>query len=288
MKIRNGSRSSHILIFLVVVCWMLFAISISAAGTEKSSSPKIEKIQENKLTAWNIVKMTDWLLWPFVAITAAGLMLLIYRSLYEHREKARARTLMQGNLTGGDLRGYIQMVQMSPPNRASKLLQQMLATFKKTSKAAIIGEEVDRYLNEERQSFETFQRVIYFLSDSAGALGLLGTVWGIFQTFHAGKLDGPTILQGMSISLVTTLVGLIISLVLNMGATSIFAMFNGQLNGLSHKAQELRQALLTIEMRSERGAVQPRETTSMREPARYHPDNGHESIPRQRPAEAFF
>ena len=86
-----------------------------------------------------------------------------------------------------------------------------------------------------------------FISDTAGALGVLGTVWGIFETFHGGKLDGPTILQGMSVSLVTTLVGLVISLVLNAGATSVFSLFNKQLSLLASRAEELRQALLFIE-----------------------------------------
>ncbi len=93
--------------------------------------------------------------------------------------------------------------------------------------------------------------MVNFLSDTAGALGLLGTVWGIFATFHSGRLDGPTILQGMSVSLVTTLVGLIISSILNMGATAVFAIFNKQLNLLSSRAEQVRQALLNIEKRTQ-------------------------------------
>ncbi|RME01197.1 MAG: MotA/TolQ/ExbB proton channel family protein [Calditrichaeota bacterium] len=153
-------------------------------------------------------------------------------------------------MSTGDLRRVIRLVQGGQPNRAARLLHQMIATFNKTGRAEPIGDDINTYLVSERDSFETFNRVMGFLSDTAGAMGLLGTVWGIFETFHAGKMDGPTILQGMSISLVTTLVGLVISLVLNMGTTTIFAFFNRQLNLLATRAEELRQALLYIEAKS--------------------------------------
>lgn len=206
-----------------------------------------ETTQSKKLSVWNIIQMTDWLFWPFVVITTAGIMLIIYRTLFEHREKSRTQMLLQSKINIKSYRRLIRMAQSGNPTRASRLMYQMIATFEKTRRAEPIGDDINQYLTAERESFETFNRVNGFLSETAGALGLLGTVWGIFQTFHAGKLDGPTILQGMSISLVTTLVGLIISLILNMGGTYVFTLFNGQLNLLANKAEQLRQVLLFLE-----------------------------------------
>lgn len=206
--------------------------------------------QKEKLTVWKIIKMTDWLFWPFVFIIATGIMLITYRTLFEHREKTRSQTLLQKKIKANGIRGLVQIIRSGNPTRASRLMYQMISTFDKTNRAEPIGDDINQFLVSERDSFETFNRINGFLSESAGALGLLGTVWGIFQTFHAGKLDGPTILQGMSISLVTTLVGLIISLLLNMGGTYVFTLFNGQLNLLANRAEELRQALLYLEKKS--------------------------------------
>ncbi|UCE07229.1 MAG: MotA/TolQ/ExbB proton channel family protein [bacterium] len=245
--------------YLVVILAILISISTLQASVNLNKGTRIENqtgqsennenetAESKKLSVWNIIKMTDWLFWPFVIITAAGIMLITYRTLFEHREKSRGQTLLQSQINTKNIRGLVQMAQSNNSTRVSRLMYQILATFKKTRRAEPIGDDINQFLSAERDSFETFNRVNGFLSESAGALGLLGTVWGIFQTFHAGRLDGPTILKGMSISLVTTLVGLIISLILNMGGTYVFTLFNRQLNLLANKAEELRQVLLYLE-----------------------------------------
>lgn len=246
------------IIIVLGIILILVGISTLQAGAKGTNSAKIENQnqqnlnpdQKEKLSVWKIIKMTDWLFWPFVLITATGIMLIIYRTLFEHREKSRSQSLLQERIKANGIRGLVKFIRNSGSTRASRLMYQMITTFDKTNRAEPIGDDINQFLTAERESFETFNRINGFLSETAGALGLLGTVWGIFQTFHAGKLDGPTILQGMSISLVTTLVGLIISLVLNMGGTYVFTMFNGQLNLLANRAEELRQALLFLEKKS--------------------------------------
>ena len=252
------SKWYYLVIVLGIVVILLGISTLQASGkrnkiartedqTMQGENDNPESGKGTRLTVWNIAKMTDWLFWPFVLITAVGIMLITYRTLSEHREKSRSQKLIQRKINLKGYRGLIRVTQRSNPTRVSRLMYQMIATFEKTSRAEPIGDDINQFLSAERDSFETFNRINGFLSETAGALGLLGTVWGIFQTFHAGKLDGPTILQGMSISLVTTLVGLIISLILNMGGTYVFTLFNGQLNVLANKAEELRQVLLYLE-----------------------------------------
>jgi len=267
------TRWYHI-VFILAIIVMLLAISTLQASGNRGNRPnmanqrtqvennKDDSEQKEKLTVWKIVKMTDWLFWPFVLIIATGIMLITYRTLSEHREKSRAQALLQEKIKANGIRGLVKIIRSGVPTRASRLMYQMITTFDKTNRAEPIGDDINQFLVAERDSFESFNRINGFLSESAGALGLLGTVWGIFQTFHAGKLDGPMILQGMSIALVTTLVGLIISLVLNMGGTYVFTLFNGQLNLLANRAEELRQALLYLEKRSNGNGQPLRENLS--------------------------
>lgn len=272
-KSKSFAKWSQIVLILGIAI-LLFSFSAIQAKGKKAPKANIEaqksqgktntseSEQNAKLTVWKIIEMTDWLFWPFVLITATGIMLITYRGLFEYRTKSRSQSLMQGKIKLNDLKRLIRMNRGPNPTRAWRLFHQMLVTFDKTHKAEPIGDDVNQFLNSERDSFESFNRVSGFLSDTAGALGLLGTVWGIFQTFHAGKLDGPTILQGMSISLVTTLVGLIISVVLNMGSTYIFTMFNGQLNILSNRAETVRQILLAHETKGAQPQPAPSEESS--------------------------
>lgn len=252
------SKKYYVIVMMVVMILILGFFTIQAKGkrnqiqqVEQQNNQNVEALknsnQTEKLTAWNIVKMCDWFLWPFLVITVAGIMLVVYRTLYEHREKARSQHIFHRRIKANDIRRLIHVLRGSHPSRVSRLMNQMISTYNKTNRAEPIGADVNQFLSIERESFETFNRLTGFISESAGALGLLGTVWGIFLTFHAGKLDGPTILQGMSVALVTTLVGLIISLFVNMGSTYVFTLFNEQLKLVSSKAEELRQALLYLE-----------------------------------------
>jgi len=206
-----------------------------------------------RLTAWDIIKMNDWFLWPFVLLTGTGIMINVHRVLFEYRDRTRSQALLQGKIQANGIRNLVQVVRSSrngSSSRAARLFYQIIATFDKTNQAQPINDDINHFLSAERETFERFTRVNGFLSDSAGALGLLGTVWGIFVTFYTANFDGPSILRGMSIALVTTLTGLIISLLLNFSGTYCYTMFNRQINLLMTKAEELRQALLYLEKKS--------------------------------------
>lgn len=260
------TKRHYIIMVLAILILLVGIVSIQAGNNSASNETALTEMTPpatpagesgSRLTVWNIIKMTDWLFWPFTIMTAVGVMLIIYNVLREHQEKSRARRLMEFDIRPNLIRNVVQVINTTPSNRASRLFSKMIATFNKTNHAEPMGNEVNQFMNGERESFETFNRVVNFLSDSAGALGLLGTVWGIFMTFHSGKMDGPTILHGMSVALITTLVGLIISLFLNLGATYVFTLFNDQLKQITGKAEELRQALLLVEKRLNETAGTP-------------------------------
>ncbi len=102
--------------------------------------------------------------------------------------------------------------------------------------------EVDLITKVREERFASFRSWMIFLSDSAGSFGLLGTVWGMYQVFYftGGVLDTQTTLAGMGTALVTTLVGIAISVMLNLFATTLEAMFKRQLEQMYNKADDLR------------------------------------------------
>jgi biopolymer transport protein ExbB/TolQ len=211
--------------------------------------------------------MCDWLFWPFVVLTAVGLALLIFRALAEHQQKARGRRLLLYPIEFAGLAQFIKHLNFSKPCRTSQLFSQMIATFNKTKRAELLHEDVGHFLRGEKDSFEAFNRVIVFLSNTAGALGLLGTVWGIFETFHAGNVAGKFILRSMSAAFVMTMVGLVISITLNLGATWLHTLFSRHLRILSDRAEELRQAMLHLQVKSSSSPVAQRSPAPGSRPA---------------------
>ena len=78
------------------------------------------------------------------------------------------------------------------------------------------------------------------MSDTAGALGLLGTIWGMYTTFIGGNLQPEQILSGMGIALVTTLLGLIVSIILNVFSTGVVKMFSNRLDLIEYAGDIFR------------------------------------------------
>lgn len=265
---RRSSKKWIGIIFIIGLMVMLCAMTSLQARVKSTpigspSAPPNSTNQNDellkKLTIWNIIEMNDWLLWPFILLTMSGIMINVHRALTEHRDKSRSLPFMQAKIRANGIRGFVQMVRSSRPNRAARLFYQIISTFDKTNQAQPVNDDINHFLASERETFERFNRVNGFLSESAGALGLLGTVWGIFETFYTAKMDGATILRGMSIALITTLTGLIISLILNACGTYLYTLFNRQLNALTNKAEELRQVLLLLEKRTVEGSAHEKE-----------------------------
>ena len=231
------------------------------ATTENQIETSEEAKAGEELTVWDIINMTDWLFWPFVMLTGAGISFMAYRVLLDHQDKTRSKLLLSQQITSANLNQIGGLVNMGGDSRISRLFKMMIMTFNKTNNAENLTDNVNGFLTEDRHSYDIFNRVMFFLSDTAGAMGLLGTVWGIFGTFYAGQLDGATILKGMSVSLITTLVGLVISVILNLGATTAYAMYSKQIELIGSRAEELRQALLSLQ-RSK--TTQPRNGSTFR------------------------
>ena len=59
--------------------------------------------------------------------------------------------------------------------------------FSQQQDQADLHDEIANFVQFQQDRFDTFRRRVDFLSDTAGALGLLGTVWGIFTVFLPGS-----------------------------------------------------------------------------------------------------
>ena len=107
---RNFFSKWYYLVIILGVLILIIGIStLQADGKSKKLARSENQAIQNqnieqssaetkKLSAWNIIQMTDWLFWPFVVITTAGIMLIIYRTLFEHREKSRGQALLHSKI----------------------------------------------------------------------------------------------------------------------------------------------------------------------------------------------
>ncbi|MBS1262765.1 MAG: hypothetical protein MAG453_02129 [Calditrichaeota bacterium] len=193
----------------------------------------------SRFTVADMIDQLSGFVWPLGISLFAGLVASFYQFGSQMIENTAARPLVNLRFARGNPETVDKLVR----SRASRgEMGRLLAIL---YAMGIRGDlnfhaEVDLITKVREERFASFRSWMVFLSDSAGAFGLLGTVWGMYTVFYGGALDQQRILAGMGTALVTTLVGIAISVLINLFATTLEAMFRRQLESMYNKADDLR------------------------------------------------
>lgn len=195
---------------------------------------------------WSLVEQAGPLRWPIFVVLALGL-IQIFLKLYELLwDRVASRTLSGVDFATADLDEVGSLLGRQDASMLARLQSALLNVAQTRQSAATLHGEVAHFLNSERDQFGVFRRRMEFLSDTAGALGLMGTVWGMFTVFFQGTSEQELILRGMGVALITTLLGLVVSIVLNFSATELSTLFEARLDWVARKADVLRFRLLEV------------------------------------------
>lgn len=125
-----------------------------------------------------------------------------------------------------------------------ELFSKLYEVFKVSQDINGFNSELSNYIQYLKDKFAPFLTRVGFFSDSAGALGLLGTVWGMFLTFFSGNMEQAEIVQGMGVALATTIIGIVVSLTLNTFSTLVTTKFNAHLEVIANMANDFQIRLM--------------------------------------------
>ncbi len=137
------------------------------------------------------------------------------------------------------------------------LLQRLYKIFEAKKSADDFGSETANFIQNLKDQFNTFTTRMAYLSDTAGGLGLLGTVWGMFMVFFKGTMVMDDILHGMGVALATTIVGLMISILLNTFTTVVSNKFDRHLDFISKLSTVFHERMIAFAEPPTVGAVAP-------------------------------
>jgi biopolymer transport protein ExbB/TolQ len=140
------------------------------------------------------------------------------------------------NLEEADIEDIQRMAEKHTDTHLGALINKLCTIHKRNKNMLALQEELEGHLQATKERFEVVKSFSVLLSDTAGALGLLGTVWGIYVTFMPGKLESQQIIIGMGIALVTTLGGLVVSIILNFGIAWMNAAYHSRLEWVAEQA----------------------------------------------------
>lgn len=195
---------------------------------------------------WSLTQQAGPLRWPIFLVLAIGLV-QVFVKLYElTRDRRVSGELRKTDFTSMSLDDITRVVARQEESMLSTLQSTMVNVFQTRPGEGLLHDEITNFVSFQRDQFGVFRRRMEFLSDTAGALGLMGTVWGMFTVFFQGTAQQDVILRGMGIALITTLLGLVVSIILNFSATELSTFFDKRLEQVSRKSDELRFRLMEL------------------------------------------
>jgi biopolymer transport protein ExbB/TolQ len=218
----------------------------SEIETVPASQDSTQKSGQSKITTfWELYQQGGYIAYVIMGVLVIGIFTLVVKAVELFIDWRNSRHLVKQPFR--DLEQIKDSLASSKSSYLKGMLQHLITFFEAGYSAANTQYELSVFKHVKYEKFETYQGWLFFLSDSAGALGLLGTVWGVFQTFFGGNLDNEKILDGMGMALITTFFGLIVSLIINFGNTKIFGSFNKRMEVVAEKGDKLRLFLMDWE-----------------------------------------
>lgn len=224
----------------------LFTKYLGSVPIDSSKATLIKNSDKSSELAsfWSMAQLGGNIGYVIMGVLAIGLFLIFLRVVDLVIDYFRSRTLAQIDFQKQKLTDIERLAKEKADSILGQLINHLIEFYKATNTAQFMQQELQAVLEMENEKFEAFRNRLYFLSDSAGALGLLGTVWGVFLTFFGGSLDSEKILNGMGVALITTLLGLVVSLIINFFGTEIYSVFQKRIDSVAKKGDELRLFLL--------------------------------------------
>ncbi len=195
---------------------------------------------------WALTEKAGPLRWPIFVVFVIGVFLVCFKLFELMADQRESRNIETLEFRTMGLQQIIRTISGQRESMLSRLHAIMLNVFNSQQANADLHDEIANFVQFQQDRFDTFRRRVDFLSDTAGALGLLGTVWGIFTVFSQGLLDDQVILTGMGFALITTLLGIIVSIILNLSSTEVSSYFNRRLDRIAEKSDELRFRLMEL------------------------------------------
>jgi len=206
--------------------------------------PEDEALEYSSI--WDLVGQAGGIRYPIYAILIIGIFLISLRSYELYMDSNQQKDLQSTSFRHLSLNEITSKVATQQDFMLSRIMAKLLNVFQTNRNADYLHDEIANYNTVQQDNFTTFKNRIDFLSDTAGALGLLGTVWGMFMVFSSGTLEREIILVGMGIALLSTFLGLVVSIILNFCSTLTEGYFSKHLETVTNKADELRFRLIEL------------------------------------------
>jgi len=161
-------------------------------------------------------------------------------------ERVRGMEIYKTDLRTLGLQDFEAIADKRRKSRVGRLLCDAVGVYKQSGDLSMVSAEAEFYREKAEHRFSSFEARMAFLADTAGGLGLLGTVWGIYRGFAAKAVaqSNEDLLAAMGIALVTTFLGIVVSVIINWMSTEMGAAVRNLIMAAMIKIEDYREILI--------------------------------------------
>ncbi len=188
--------------------------------------------------------------WPILLVLVAGLMTLALSAVRTFLDDRAARSLQRMNIQGASMEDFTHALAENKDTLYRRALEGMCEVWHSVPEPSALGYESHSVINGARTMYMRTQRMVVFLSSTAGGLGLLGTLVGIYALFSAEARDAQTIFAGIAIAIVSTLLGIIVSIVLEFLEALLHSWTSKYMATAEEWSADVRYRLLALKTNS--------------------------------------
>lgn len=171
---------------------------------------------DSSVSAVDLLGQAGGFQWPILAVLAVGLvvlMLCLVRLFFDWRAAGDLIGLHVSTATTEDLESALTETDA---NLYARFLDGLLKVHRAGGAFHALGQELKSIAAAANANYMRTERLVSYCSSTAGGLGLLGTLVGIYTLFSAGSRDPQVIFAGIAVAVVSTLLGLVVSILLEL------------------------------------------------------------------------
>ncbi len=184
--------------------------------------------------------------WPILMVLLAGLLTLALAAVRLGTDWHAARRVHALRVESAQVTHLDALLRSSKNSLYRCLLEGMMQVWRNVPVPGALGQESKIVLDTARAVYGRTQRLVGFFSSTAGGLGLLGTLVGIYALFSAQTRDAQTIFAGIAIAIVSTLLGIVVSIILELLEALVHTWTSRYLERAEEWATAVRYRLLVL------------------------------------------
>lgn len=169
----------------------------------------------------DIIGLAGGFQWPILLVFILGLGALMNTLVKLYQDGRESKVLRAMEIEALKTKDFRDAADAEGGSIYHLLLQGLVKRTKVDAGPAVMERTVSGIMQSAQESLALTHKLVAYCSSAAGGLGLAGTLVGIYSSFAAAGTDPNSVFVGISLALVSTLLGVAASLILEAADTAV-------------------------------------------------------------------